>query len=129
MALVQEQERKDALLQALASDYSRKILLSTIQQSKSVEEIARDSKIPVSTCYRRIHELLTLRLLRIEKTIINDSGKKYETFRSTVKDATVNFSSNEMAVEVTLVSREPAERLTGMWKSVREGNQLQIIAN
>jgi predicted transcriptional regulator len=129
MAVVQEQERKDALLQALASEYSRKILLSTIQQSKSVEEIARDSKIPVSTCYRRIHELLTLRLLRIEKTIINDSGKKYETFRSTVKDATVNFSSNEMAVEVTLVSREPAERLTGMWKSVREGNQLQIIAN
>jgi len=70
---------------------------------------------------------LSLRLLRIEKTIISDSGKKYETFRSTVKDATINFSSNEISVEVTLVSREPEERLTNMWKSIRKENELLVV--
>ncbi|HYB04868.1 MAG TPA: helix-turn-helix domain-containing protein [Nitrososphaerales archaeon] len=125
--MVVEQDRKEALLEALGDDYARKILVATVSQAKSADEIARDSGIPVSTCYRRVHELLSLRLLRIEKTIISDSGKKYETFRSTVKDATINFSSNEISVEVTLVSREPEERLTNMWKSIRKENELLVV--
>jgi predicted transcriptional regulator len=125
--MVVEQDRKDALLQALGDDYARKILVATVSQAKSIDEIARDSEIPVSTCYRRVHELLSLRLLRIEKTIIKDSGKKYETFRSAVKDAIINFSSNEISVEVTLVSREPAERLTSMWQSIHKENELLVV--
>ena len=125
--MVVEQDRKEALLEALGDDYARKILVATVSQAKSADEIARDSGIPVSTCYRRVHELLSVRLLRIEQTIISDSGKKYETFRSTVKDATINFSSNEISVEVTLVSREPEERLTNMWKSIRKENELLVV--
>ncbi|HYB04504.1 MAG TPA: helix-turn-helix domain-containing protein [Nitrososphaerales archaeon] len=125
--MVVEQDKKEALLEALGDDYARKILIATVSQAKSADEIARDNGIPVSTCYRRVHELLSVRLLRIEQTIISDSGKKYETFRSTVKDATINFSSNEISVEVTLISREPAEKLTSMWKSIRKENELLVV--
>jgi predicted transcriptional regulator len=125
--MVVEQDRKEAILDALADDYARKILLSTVSQAKAADEIARDCGIPMSTCYRRIHELVSLRLLRIERTIITEAGKKYETFRSMVKDATVNFSSNEISVHVTLISREPQERLTSMWESVQEINKLQVV--
>jgi len=127
--MVVEQDRKEAVLEAMANEYMRKILLSTVSNAKSVEELARENEIPVSTCYRRVRELLSLRLLRTEKTTITDTGKKFESFRSVVKDAKVNFSSSEISVEVTLVSREPDERLTTMWNSVRQGNQMQIIAN
>jgi len=124
--MVVELDRKEAVLQAVANDYMRKILLSTVTCAKSVEEIAKENGIPVSTCYRRIREMLNLRLLRVERTIITDTGKKYETFRSLVKNATVSFSSNgELSVEVNLVPREPEEKLSSLWKSVR-GDELQV---
>jgi DNA-binding Lrp family transcriptional regulator len=125
--MVVEQDRKEALLQAMANGYMRKILLSTVSCARPIEEIARENGIPISTCYRRVRELIALRLLRIEKTIITDTGKKYETFRSLVKDATVSFSNcGELSVNVTMVPREPEERLTSLWKAVR-GNELQVV--
>jgi predicted transcriptional regulator len=126
--MVQEQDRKLAVMQALANNYMRKILLSTISHAKPVEEIARENGIPVSTCYRSVHELIKLHLLRVEKTIITDSGKKFETVRSLVKDALVTFSqSGEFTVEVTLVPREPDERLAKIWESLRRQEMPQII--
>ncbi len=125
--MVIEQDRKDALLQSMADEFARKILLSTMSKAKTIHAISQEQGIPISTCYRRVHELISLRLLRIEKTIITESGKRYETFRSTLKDATVNFSSAELSIEVTLTAREPEERLSTMWKSLR-GDKLQIVS-
>src|SRR5579872_161964 len=124
--MVVEQDRKESLLQAMANEYARKILLSTVSSAKPIEEIAKECGIPISTCYRRVHELTLLRLLRIERTVITETGKKYETFRSQVKDAKIDFSLNEISVEVTLVPREPAERLTTMWKQVRQ-EPLEVV--
>lgn len=120
--MVLEQDRKDALLQSMADESLRKILLSTMWKAKTTHEIARENGIPVSTCYRRVHELVTLRLLRIDRTIITETGKKYELYRSTIKDAKVSFSSTELSIEVTLIPREPEDRLSSLWKSVRADN-------
>ncbi len=56
--MVVEQDRKEALLQAMANDYMRKILLSTVSCARPIEEIARENGIPISTCYRRVRELI-----------------------------------------------------------------------
>jgi hypothetical protein len=125
--MVVEQDRKDALLQSMADEFARKILLSTMSHAKTIQEIAEGDRIPISTCYRRVHELVSLRLLRVDQTIITESGKKFELYRSLIKDAVVNFSSTELSVEVTLIPREPEERLSGMWKSMR-GERLQIVS-
>jgi len=125
--MVVEQDRKDALLHAMADEFSRKILLLTMLRAKTIQEIADEARIPISTCYRRVHELVTLRLLRVEQTIVTDTGKKFELFRSLIKDALVNFSSTELSVEVTLIPREPEERLSSMWKSVR-GDQMLVVS-
>jgi len=122
--LVLEQDRKDAILQSMADKFMREILASTVSQAKSIEEISGENGIPISTCYRRVHELLSLRLLRIERTIITDQGKKFETYRSLVKEATVNFSKAEVSVEVTFQPREPEERLH-IWKTVR-GDEMKV---
>jgi hypothetical protein len=115
--IVVEQDRKDALLQSMADESKRKILLSTMWKVKAIHEISSESGIPISTCYRRVHELLILRLLRIDRTIISETGKKYELYRSTIKEAKVNFSSGELSVDVTLTPREPEDRLSPLWKS------------
>ena len=125
--MVLEQDRKDALLHAMADEFTRKILLSTMLKAKTIQEIAEEAWIPISTCYRRVHELVTLRLLRVDQTIITDTGKKFELYRSSIKDAVVNFSSTELSVEVTLIPREPEERLSSMWKSVR-GDQMLVVS-
>ena len=54
MALVQEVERKDAVLLAMSDEYMLKILCSIMSEAKSVEKISSENGIPLSTCYRRI---------------------------------------------------------------------------
>ena len=103
--MVEEQDRKDAVLLAMSDPYMRRILASTMLYDKSIEEIAREKEIPLSSCYRRARALVALRLLRIERTIITDTGKKYETYRSAFSDAKISMSSGQLAVEVTVNPR------------------------
>ena len=124
--MVLEQERKDAVLHAMTDESMRKILLSTVANAKSAEEIIAEAEIPMSTCYRRIQTLLDLRLLRVERTIISEAGKKHETYRSRVKNATVNFSSGEISIDVTIIPEEPAEHLSQIWRAVRR-EELQVV--
>lgn len=125
--MVLEQEKKDHVMHALADHWERKILLSTAFAAKSVEEIAKEQEIPISTCYRRVHEMVATKLLRIERTIITDDGKKYETFRSAIKCATVSFSSDgEMFVEVTLLPRDQEEP-SGKLQSLNAG-KMQLVS-
>jgi hypothetical protein len=126
--MIMELDKKEAVLQAVADEYERKILSSTVLRGKSIEQISAECGIPISSCYRKVHELLSLKLLRIEKITILESGKKFESFRSVIKDAVLSLSpSGELTVEVTILSRELDERLGEMWKSMRSGNELPPI--
>ena len=76
----------------------------------------------MSTCYRRVHELLTLDLLKLEKIVITDTGKKHETFRSILKDAKISLTSTgELFVDITPTFRE--ETPQSLWLSLRVGNK------
>ena len=123
MALIQELERKDAVLLAMSDEYMRKILCSVMSEAKSVEEISKENGIPLSTCYRRIRELLSFRLARIERTIITPEGKKYETFRSLIADAKISFSVEDLSVEVTPLKISPEDRLHSMWVTTKRNQQ------
>lgn len=103
--MVEEQDRKEAVLLAMSDPYMRRILAATMLEDKSIEDISREKGIPLSSCYRRARELMTLRLLRVEHTIITDTGKKYETYRSAFSDARISMSSGEIAIEVTVIPR------------------------
>ena len=120
MVLVLEPEEKNAFLEAMADKYDRIILLCTSVKARAIEEIAKDYHIPISTCYRKVHELTSRKLLRVEKTILTDTGKKYELFRSAIIDASVRFSPGEVLVEVTPRPRESDERLTSLWRTVQK---------
>jgi len=103
--MVEEQDRKDAVLLAMSDRYMRRIIAATMVDDKSIEDIAKEKEIPVSTCYRRVRELVGLRLLRIERTIITETGKKFETYKCAFSDAKISMSSVGFAVEVTVIPR------------------------
>ena len=115
---ITEPERVQSLVKGLADEYSRKILLSAIPTAKSVEDMSREEDIPLSTCYRRVHELLDAQLLVVEKIIVTSDGKKYELLRSAYRAITVSFAGGVMKVDAT-VNEDVAEKLRRMWLSMR----------
>jgi DNA-binding Lrp family transcriptional regulator len=115
---ITEPERIHALVQGLADEYSRKIILSAIPKSKSVEEMSRENDIPLSTCYRRVHELLDAQILVIERIIVTPDGKKYELLRSAYRAVNVSFEGGAMKVDA-IVNEDVADKLKRLWLSMR----------
>lgn len=110
--------RTQSLVEGLADEYSRKILLSAIPAAKSVEDMSRENDIPLSTCYRRVHELLDAQILVVEKIIVTPDGKKYELLRSAYRAVSVSFESGVMKVDAT-VNEDVAEKLRRLWMSMK----------
>ena len=56
--IITNEKQKEAILNALLDDYSRKILDSTIDKAKSITEIIREQDIPMTSTYRRVKLLM-----------------------------------------------------------------------
>ena len=106
-------------MQGLADEYSRKILLSAIPKAKSVEDMSRENDIPLSTCYRRVHELLDSQVLIVEKIIVTPDGKKYELLRSAFRAVNISFDGGVMKVDA-LINEDVADKLRRLWMTMRE---------
>jgi hypothetical protein len=98
---VVEDECKKAVLRALLDDQSRLILTSTILVPKSVVDITREQRIPVTSAYRKVKELKQDGLLKVERIVITEDGKKYELVRSAIRSASVQFDRGTLDVDVT----------------------------
>jgi len=117
---VSSENKANGVVKVLSDEYSRKILLSVINNSLPIEEISKDQNIPVSTCYRRVHEMLAFGILKPERTIIREDGKKYICYRSAIKNATIQLESGELKVDVVL-NRDPSDKLGALWSNVKSG--------
>ncbi len=98
---VEDSERKDSLLEILSDRYCRSIIESIMYKPKSAIEIVSETKIPVSTVYRRIQMLSDNNLLRISGNISED-GKKYFLYKSKVKGIQTKYDNGSVNVELIL---------------------------
>ncbi len=98
---IEETEKKDSLLEVISDKYCRTILESTMYKPKSVMEITAETKIPISTVYRRIQTLYDNKLLRTSGTITDD-GKRLFLYKSKIKGIQSNFCNGQVEVEVIL---------------------------
>ncbi len=117
---ITDPNRIQALVQSLADEYSRKILLSAIPAAKSVEDMSRENDIPLSTCYRRVHELLDAQILVIERIIVTPDGKKFELLRSSYRAINVSFDGGQVKVDA-IVNEDVAEKLRRLWLTMKVG--------
>ena len=97
---VLDHSRAEEVVRAISDDYSRRIILSVMSKSEPIEEISREQGIPISTCYRRVHDLLVSGIIKPDKTIIQADGKKYICYKASFKNATINLVAQEMTVDV-----------------------------
>ena len=79
------------MLDALLSYVSRSILISTMDRAKSVEEISKDSQIPLSTCYEKVAKLVVMGALKRERIIITRTGKRHTLYRAAVRTVYLEF--------------------------------------
>jgi predicted transcriptional regulator len=68
---------------------------------KSAIEITAETRIPISTVYRRIQMLHDNKLLFTSGTI-SDDGKKFFLYKSKVKGIQSNFNNGQVEVELIL---------------------------
>ena len=88
-----------AVLIALGDNEMMKILDSAMNQSKSVNEILKDTNITHSTGFRKIKWLLKEGLIILDKIIITPDGKKFSLYHSTLKSINVKYEDTNVVVE------------------------------
>jgi hypothetical protein len=88
-----------AIVGALSDEYSKRIIAATITTAKSPEQIRAEQGIPLSTCYRRIHDLLVLSLIHVDRIDLSN-GKKSVLYKSAYKNILIKFESNELVVDL-----------------------------
>jgi DNA-binding transcriptional ArsR family regulator len=88
-----------AILEAMSDTTSRAILSSIIADGKSIEEIATESQVPISSAYRRVHELRDRGLIMVERIVVTRGGKRHHIYRSAFRGATVQVEPDRVRVQ------------------------------
>ena len=116
---VLEDERKKAVIRALLDDQSRLILVSTMLVPKSVIDITREQEIPVTSAYRKVKELKQNGLLKVERIVLTEDGKKCEFVRSAIRSASVQFDKGALEVDI-MANVEADEKMVKRFFTLRE---------
>ena len=72
----------------------------TIEKPKSVVDIVKECDIPMSTAYRRVHELEGNKILKVTGSIVTNDGKKYFLYQNRLKSIYVIFGLEELDVQI-----------------------------
>jgi len=96
-------------------------------EPKSPEQISSEQHIPVSTCYRRIHDLLVLSIIHVDKIDLA-SGKKSVLYKSAYKNILIKFEANELRVDlVPNVDGEDINSQNGAIEAMNENGVIHTI--
>ena len=85
--------KKDMIPAVIADLYCREILQATKHAPKSAMEINLDTRIPISTVYRRIQTLCDAGLVTTSGSISED-GKKFFLYKSTIKEISIKYNGS-----------------------------------
>ena len=119
--IITNEKQKEAILNALLDDYSRKILDSTIDKSKSITEIIREQNIPMTSTYRRVKLLVDSKLIKIERSMVTEDGKRYYLYLSSIKNASIKYNEGELIVEITPNIKElPEDKLIRSFTNIKQ---------
>ena len=97
--IIKGERLKRGLLVALADTDLQKILDAAMYQSKSVNQIIKETNISHTTAYRKIKWLLEEKLLIVDKIEITEEGKKSSFFRTILKSFNVKYEYNSVVIE------------------------------
>ena len=119
--IITNEKQKEAILNALLDDYSRKILDSTIDKAKSITEIIREQDIPMTSTYRRVKLLMDNKLIKVERSMVTEDGKRYYLYLSSIKNASIKYNEGKLIVEITPNIKElPEDKLLRSFTNIKQ---------
>jgi CTP-dependent riboflavin kinase len=96
--IIESDRLKCAILTALSDTDLQKILDAAIYQSKSCNQIIKETNISQTSAYRKI-KWLEEKLLIVDKIEITEDGKKSSLFRTILKSFSVKYEYNNVVIE------------------------------
>lgn len=78
-----------------------KIILSVIENSKTVYQMHKETSLPLSSIYKRIKKLEDLGIISIEKISINNKGRKLIFYKSKIKNITFKLNEKDVSLLIT----------------------------
>jgi predicted transcriptional regulator len=119
--IVTNEKQKKAIVNALLDEYSRKILDSTINEAKSIIEIIREQDIPMTSAYRRVKLLMDNKLVKVERSMVTEDGKRYYLYLSSIKNASIKYDEGKLIVEITPNIKElPEDKLLRSFTNIQQ---------
>jgi predicted transcriptional regulator len=89
-----------SFLNNILENDSYKIILSVIENSKTVYQMHKETSLPLSSIYKRIKKLEDLGIISIEKISIN-KGRKLIFYKSKIKNLTFKLNEKDVSLLIT----------------------------
>jgi uncharacterized protein YjiK len=89
------------VLEALADAQSRTILFSIIKQGKTALQLSERHRIPLSSVYKKITDLENIALIKAEKWVLSEGGKRFKVYRSRISKAEIRIRKPEAVIVLT----------------------------
>ena len=88
------------VIEALADAESRAILFSTIKKGKTAANLSYQLQIPLSSVYKKLADLEELTLIKVEKWLISDKGRKFKIYKSRISKADITIKKPEPSLSL-----------------------------
>jgi predicted ArsR family transcriptional regulator len=88
------------VIEALADTESRSILFSTIKKGKTAADLSYQLQIPLSSVYKKLADLEELTLIKVEKWLISDKGRKFKIYKSRISKADITIKKPEPSLSL-----------------------------
>jgi hypothetical protein len=99
---------------ALSDEFSRRVLMSTVAEGKTVQDISLEQAVPLSTCYRRARKLVNQGLLVVERIVLTRDGNRYAVYRNSLR--TIEMSSDFRGLSATAeLNEDVADKFRSRW--------------
>lgn len=97
--VIDKDDEKQKALEFFSDSYTRSILATVMDKPKSALQIADETKIPFTTVYRKLRNLLENNTIRISGYIA-ENGKKNFLYKSKIKSFHITFTQDKLAIFV-----------------------------
>jgi len=96
---IQEEGNKLVLFRELLNNVSYRIIVSTFDYAKSVADICSETKIPLSSAYKKINLLAKHGLIQIDRINIDSGGKRVVFYKSKVKRIQFGLEGDDISIQ------------------------------
>ena len=83
------------VIEALADAESRAIIFSIIRKGKTASHLSDSLKIPLSSVYKKLSDLEERTLIKVEKTILSENGRRFKIYKSRINKAEISLKNPE----------------------------------